>query len=143
MSKANQALAAALRGIGHVRDNTKAPGETSGSQANQEGGSENRVGNPGLEADESELVPRKRPRASLVQVEKFRNMLSDCEVDEGGLAGDGSKKANFEPHQPAPLSPEERNFIGFFADLPNKREWEEMGQRSAISLFGDMMGVYE
>lgn len=89
MSKASKALGAALRGIGHVRDNTKAPGDTGSSQANQEGDSENRVARPELAdpetgVEDSDLVARKRPRVTSAQTELFGTMLSDCEIVQEG-----------------------------------------------------------
>lgn len=144
MNNANAALAAALMGTGHVRDNTKSSGEASGSAVNQEAGNDNRVVNLGLvdpDVDTTPLNPRKRAR-SAVQTEMFGNMKSNCGVEQECPKGVFTKQPDFGPHEPAPISPEERNFIGFLSDLPSKKEWEEMGKDSATSLFEDMMGVY-
>lgn len=145
MSKSSKSLGAALRSIGHVRDNTKAPGDASGSQAHQEEISENRAPHPepvDLEtgAEDASLIARKRPRVTSTRTELFGTMLSDCEVVKESSAAGGPE--NFRPHEPAPVSPEERNFIGFLADLPSKSEWEEMSQSTSTELLRQMMGVF-
>lgn len=145
MSKSSKSLGAALRSIGHVRDNTKAPGDASGSQAHQEGASENTAPHPEpvdleIGVEDASLIARKRPRVTSTRTELFGTMLSDCEVVKEGSGAGGPE--NFRPHEPAPVSPEERNFIGFLADLPSKSEWEEMSQSTSTELLRQMMGVF-
>lgn len=142
MDKANASLHAALLGIGQVRDNTKVPGEASGSRTQQEGESTSKapeVAAVDVEGDEVPLNPRKRNRNSVRQ-EKFGDWGSDCEVVPSGAHS--GKDAHFQPHVPADIAPEERNFLGFLAGLPSQKEWDGMGQSSAISLFEDAAAVY-
>lgn len=142
MDKSNASLHAALLGIGQVRDNTKVPGEASGSRTQQEGESTSKapeVAAADVDGDELPLNPRKRNR-STVRQEKLGDWGSDCEVVPSGAHS--GKDAHFQPHVPAAIAPEDRNFIGFLAGLPSQKEWDEMGQSSAISLFEDAAAVY-